>query len=524
MERRTVLKLSAATGAAGVLTLDTVAFAQPAAGGDRPADETQTVRGHLPTGAPDYVYLPVEVPDGVREIAVSYGYDKPEVPAGTPGNALDIGIFDERGTRLGGPGFRGWSGGARTEFAISAGEATPGYLAGPVRRGTWHVVFGPYTVAPQGMDYEVTVTLRFGPEGEHAEPSYPPERVGGRGRGWYRGDCHVHTVYSDGKRTPEEAAAAARAAGLDFIVTTEHNTTSGHGAWEGLWGAGPDGGEGRGGGGGGDDRRDLLILCGEEVTTRNGHYLALGTDPGTFIDWRYRARDDAYARFARRIHRADGLVVPAHPNSACLGCQWKFGYEHADAVEVWNGPWAPNNELAVAAWDNTLVAYDGWLPAMGNSDAHREGDDVGLPHTVVHAAELSRRALLDGVRKGHSYLAESSGIALKFTAAGPHGEHAGIGERLRVASPDAEVTVRLDVTGAPAGGTVRLLTDQGELHAEPVPPRASSPGPLPVSWRTTASLATYVRAEVRHPPREGDTSGLPGAMAAMTNPLWLTAR
>ncbi|WP_367125126.1 CehA/McbA family metallohydrolase [Streptomyces phytohabitans] len=513
MNRRTALKLSAATGAAGVLTLDTVAFASPpedgAAGGDPGGGDrtgsTRTVRGHLPTGAPDYVYLPVEVPRGVREFAVSYTYDKPDVPAGTPGNALDIGVFDERGTRLGGPGFRGWSGGFRTEFALSAAAATPGYLPGPVRRGTWHVVLGPYTVAPQGMDYEVTITLRFGPEEATAAPVYPPERVHGRGPGWYRGDCHLHTVHSDGQRTPAEVAAAARDAGLDFIVSTEHNTTSAHSAWDGLWGRG----DGTG--------RELLVLCGEEITTRNGHYLALGTDPGTFVDWRYRARDDAYARFARRVHNADGLVVPAHPNCPFVGCQWKFGYEHADAVEVWNGPWTPDDELALGAWDNALVSGDDWLPAMGSSDAHREGQDVGLPHTVVHAAELSRRAVLEGVRKGRSYLAESSRVSLALTATGPRGEHAGIGERLRATAPDAEVTVRLDVTGAPARAAVRLLTDQGELHAEQLPSGAGT-----VTWRTTVSLAAYVRAEVRHPVADGDTSGLPGAMSAMTNPLWLT--
>ena len=118
------------------------------------------------------------------------------------------------------------------------------------------------------MAYEVTVTLRFGDSGETPRPAYPPERARGRGRAWYRGDCHLHTVHSDGKRTPAETAAAAREAGLDFLTTTEHNTTTGHGAWEGLWGD------------------DLLILCGEEITTRNGHVLALGTDPVTFHDCR----------------------------------------------------------------------------------------------------------------------------------------------------------------------------------------------------------------------------------------------
>ncbi len=503
MDRRDLLRLSAVAGAAGAPTLEAVTFAQAADGADGPGAErppdarTRTVRGHLPTGAPDWVYLPVEVPRGVREIAVAYSYDKPDVPPGTPGNALDIGVFDERGTRLGGRGFRGWSGGARTEFAISAERATPGYLAGPVRPGTWHVALGPYTVAPQGLDYEVTVTLRYGAGGATPEPVYPPERARGRGRAWYRGDCHLHTVHSDGRYTPADVAAAARAAGLDFLATTEHNTTSGHSAWEGLWG------------------EDLLVLCGEEITTRNGHFLAVGTDPGTFVDWRYRARDDAYERFARRIHRADGLVVPAHPHCPFVGCQWKFGFADADAVEVWNGPWTADDEVSLAAWDNTLVADDDWLPAMGNSDAHREGQTVGLPQTVVRADDLSRGALLDGIRAGHSYVAESSAVSVRLSAAGPRGEHAGLGERLRVPA-DAEVAVRLEVTGAPAGATVRLMTDQGQLHAAAVPASGA------VTWRTTASLATYVRAEVRHPAPAG--SPLPGAMAALTNPVWLVAR
>lgn len=507
LARRDLLRAGAATGLTSAVVLAPVSFAHAS------EEETRTVTGTLPTGAPDYVYLPVEVGRGVRELAVSYRYDKPEVPAGTQGNALDIGVFDERGTALGGRGFRGWSGGFRTEFSISAERATPGYLAGPVRAGTWHVVLGPYTVAPQGLEYSVDITLRYGEPGRTPRPVYPPTEVVGCGPGWYRGDCHLHTVHSDGARTPAEVAAAARAAGLDFIATTEHNTTSGHAAWEGLWGD------------------DLLVVCGEEITTRNGHYLALGTEPGTFVDWRYRARDDAYPRFASRIRRAGGLVVPAHPNCPFVGCQWKFGYAGADAVEVWNGPWTSDDELAVAAWDNLLTSdvgtangertggrgpTDGWIPAIGSSDAHREGQDVGLPHTVVRAASLSREDLLDGIRRGRCWLAESSSVELSFGATGPRGAHAGIGERL-VVPEDARVDVELRVTGGPPEGAVRLMTDQGELHSAALPKSGSAT----VRWSTTASLATFVRAEVRHPPEDGGASGLPGAMAAMTNPLWL---
>ncbi|GAA3720617.1 CehA/McbA family metallohydrolase [Streptomyces tremellae] len=508
------------TGAAAALTLSTVTFAHDAAAdgpsahpdgaaaGTAGSRVSRTVAGTLPAGSPDFVYLPFEVPRGVREVHVSYTYGKPAVPAGTQGNALDIGLFDERGTGLGGAGFRGWSGGARTEFFVRSDDATPGYLRGPVRPGTWQVALGPYTVAPEGLPYEVTITLTHGPQAPTPRPVYPPERAKGRrgaGRAWYRGDCHLHSVHSDGGRTPAEIAALARAAGLDFLHSSDHNTTSAHGAWDGLWGD------------------DLLILVGEEVTTRNGHVLALSPDPGTFVDWRYRARDNRFGHYARAVRRAGGLVVPAHPHQTCIGCNWKYGFADADAVEVWNGPWTPDDEVSLADWDNSLVASvrsgRAWTPAMGNSDAHRDPDAVGRPQTVVLADELSRRAILAGLRAGRSYVAESAEVSLALTASGGRGGHAGIGERLTGAGPGDDVTVRLDVTGAP-GCTVSFVTDQGTLFTAPSPLPATGSGSA--VWTTTPQYASYVRAEVRHPAAPG-SGGLPGALAAFTNPVFLGA-
>ncbi len=514
--RRDLLMAGGVLGAAGALTLAPVSFAEAdeAAPAGVPADGTEvtrTITGHLATGAADFVHLPVEVPRGVNQIAVSYTYDKPAVPSGTPGNACDIGLFDERGTALGGKGFRGWSGGARTSFVVNSEEATPGYLPGPVNPGTWHVVLGPYQVAPQGMNYSVTVTLRHGPAGAPFKPNYPSERAKGRGRAWYRGDCHLHTVHSDGKRLPSEVAAGAREAGLDFIVSTDHNTSSAHAVWGEY--AGPD----------------LLIVNGEEITTRNGHWLALGLDNGSWIDWRYRSRDDAFPRFARQVRRQGGLVVPAHPYCPYVACQWKFGYEDADAVEVWNGPWTYDDESAVDTWDAMLGTAmrtgEDWLPAMANSDAHSVPQVIGLPQTVVYADDLSRPAILEGIREGRSYVAESSAVTVAFTASGG-GRQAGIGETLRVAA-DTPVDVRLEVSGVP-NGTVRFITDEGQLHQESL----GAAGTGTVVWRTTASLAAYVRAEVRHPkadgtPGKGNTMGPDlqwGAMAALTNPIVLRIR
>ncbi|MGP3772753.1 CehA/McbA family metallohydrolase [Streptomyces sp. SDT5-1] len=484
------------TGAASALTLTGMSFASAADG----STSTKTLKGTLPPGSPDYVYLPVDVPAGVREFRVSYTYEKATgLPAGTQNNALDIGVFDERGTALGGEGFRGWSGGARTEFFVRSDDATPGYIPGPVRPGRWNIALGPYTVAPEGLPYEVTVTLTHGTADPTPRPTYPPERARGRGRAWYRGDCHLHSWYSDGRRTPAEIGALARAAGLDFINTSDHNTHSAHAHWSDVAGD------------------DLLVMIGEEITTRNGHVVALGTDPGTFIDWRYRARDNRWAQYARQIRRAGGLVVPAHPHATCIGCGWKFGFGEADAVEVWNGPYTPDDEVSLADWDNTLVAHarsggrTGWIPAMGNSDAHRDPDRVGGPQTVVLADDLSRSAIQAGIKAGRSYVAESKDVEVAFTASGGKGRVAGIGERLAV-DADAPVTVELRAK-APAGCTLHIVTDQGTLFT-------SAAGATTATWRTTASYAAYVRAEVRHAPA---TQGLPGALAAFTNPIFLGA-
>ncbi|MET7287896.1 CehA/McbA family metallohydrolase [Streptomyces sp. NPDC005573] len=456
-----------------------------------------TLRGTLPPGSPDYVYVPVHVPPGTAGLHVSYTYDRPPVPAGTPGNALDIGLFDERGTEPGGPGFRGWSGGARTEFFVRADEATPGYLPGPLRPGTWHIVLGPYTVAPQGLSYELTVTLTPGAPGETPRPVHPPARAVGRGRDWYRGDCHLHSWHSDGRRTPARIAELARRAGLDFVNSSDHNTTASHAHWADAAGD------------------DLLVLLGEEVTTRNGHVLAVGTDPGTFIDWRYRARDGHWGRFAREIRRAGGLAVPAHPYADGIGCGWRHGLAEADAVEVWNGPWTPDDEVALAAWDALLSdgGRTSWLPAMGSSDAHRAPDTVGLPQTVVLAEDLTRAAVLEGLRAGRSYVAESRHVRLALTATAADGRRAGIGERL-TAADDSGVTVRLEASGVPRC-SVRLVTDQGVV---------ATAGPLPVSgrgtleWHTTPARTAYVRAELRH---ETALGPVPGVMAAFTNPVFL---
>jgi len=330
------------------------------------------------------------------------------------------------------------------------------------------------------------------PAGPAFVPDPAPAGAGGRGRGWYRGDLHTHTVHSDGARTPAELAAAARAAGLDFVASTEHNTASASLGWGGH--AGPD----------------LLMIDGQEVTTRDGHWLALGLAPGAVADWRYRAADGALDRVLAELHGRGGLAVAAHPCHPLPGCTWRFGYRGMDAVEVWNGPWTPDDEAALAGWDR-LLAAGRYLPAVGGSDAHGHDDRVGHPRTVVLADGLDRRAVLGGLAAGRCWMAASDAVDLSLEAAAA-GRSAGIGERLEVA-PGQEVTVRLEVRGA-AGGLAELRTGAGPV----LEARLAGFGSEVVGWTTTPAATAWVRAEVRRPPA---APGTPGAMVALTNPVFL---
>lgn len=312
---------------------------------------------------------------------------------------------------------------------------------------------------------------------------------------WYRGDCHVHSVHSNGgELAPERLAADARAMGLDFVATTEHNTAAAHEAWRRL---------------GGDD---LVVLLGQEVVTRAGHWLALGLHSGQTLGWDYVVDDAVIERHLAEAHRLGAVSVAAHPHAAYPTGTFRYPYRGFDVVEVWNGPWASDrpwqadNEAALAEWASSLAAdvpHGRWRPAMGNSDTHLDGQ-LGIPHTVVAAEQLSANAILAGIRAGRSWVADSTAVELAFTVTA--GERpAGIGESLDTDRGPAVAQLR--VSGVPEG-TVTFHTGEGAVHRAVLP----AAGSAEVPWRTSAAESAFVRVEVRRPG---------GRMAALSNPIIL---
>jgi hypothetical protein len=454
--------------------------------------------GRFGFGIYRWAYLPFDVPAGVQRIWVATSHEDFAV-GGLARNVLDLGIFGPAGYELGNAaGFRGWSGGARDSFMISSTYATPGYLAGPIEPGVWAVALGPVVLSPWGMAWQVRVTMERGQgtmeqpaaEGDSVIALPPPVRCAR----WYRGDLHLHTVHSDGERDPGEMVSAAHASGLDFIVSTDHNTTSANRVWPVC----------RTGG--------LLVIPGEEVTTRHGHWLAVGLSPHGWVDWRYGPRDGVFPRFAAEVHEAGGLVVAAHPAVPMPGSAWEFGFAHVDALEVWNGRWNLDDELSLRIWQR-LLRRGRRVVAVSGSDSHSKHQTVGSPQTVVHAPELSMPALIDGLRRGRSYIARSQDVALELTAScasSGAADVAGPGQTLR-APPDMPVTVTAVISGA-SGTNAALITAAGCVGRVTV----GSSARARLRWELDAASARFARLEVREAQR-----GRLGAMVALTNPVWL---
>ncbi|MCY4120695.1 MAG: hypothetical protein OXG72_07215, partial [Acidobacteria bacterium] len=70
-----------------------------------------------------------------------------------------------------------------------------------------------------------------------------------------RGAFHVHSRWSDGSGTVDEIALAGAAAGLDFVILTDHG--------DGMTSRPPS------------YRGGVLVIQGTEISTDGGHYVAL---------------------------------------------------------------------------------------------------------------------------------------------------------------------------------------------------------------------------------------------------------
>ena len=434
----------------GFLALLLALLAFPAFAQQRPPDVTLT---GVMTGRDHQTYreLPFRAPPGLTRITVEVTHT-----GQAERSVIDVGLRDPQRPR-------GWSGGDKTRFTLSATDATPSYLPGPLPAGEWRLILGvPNLRKSARAEYRARIWFDRGPASTALSDG--PIRTG---LAWYRGDLHMHTAHSDGacasrrgRRVPcpvFKTLEAAEARGLDFIAVTDHNTTSQTDVLREL----------------APYFDDLLLIPGREITTFHGHANVFGpTGPIDFQLGSSHAPD--VAAIQSEVERAGGLFSINHPGlpsgEACMGCGWTAATEFSrvQAIEVENGgalraSGGRDALSGLAFWEARLNAGDR-IAAIGGSDNHdatlpaSEPSSVGYPTTVVHAPELSQRAILAAIRAGHVFVdVQGTRDRLLDVTAESSGRTAGMGDVL-AAPAGARVSVRVQVAHA-EGGRIALAGD-----------------------------------------------------------------
>ncbi len=188
----------------------------------------------------------------------------------------------------------------------------------------------------------------------------------------YPGAFHVHSVHSDGSGTIPEIAAAARQAGLRWVVISDHDTLAGLEAGEAGW------------------YDDVLVVIGYEITPEHNHYLVLGLEevlPASLPP----------AEFIAAVRARGGWGFVLHPDER-LGAYFKpalpwddWTLRGFDGIEIWNAisEWTEglterNRLLRYAfpmlascgptrrtlAWWDSLLAAGEHVSAVGGLDVH----------------------------------------------------------------------------------------------------------------------------------------------------------
>ncbi|HNZ00522.1 MAG TPA: CehA/McbA family metallohydrolase [Anaerolineaceae bacterium] len=249
-------------------------------------------------------------------------------------------------------------------------------------------------------------------------------------------NLHIHTRYSDGAATHRELQKIAFEAGLDVLITTDHNVYVEE--MDGYFNA---------------QKRKVLLLVGEEIHDPNrvpqkNHALVFGVnrslaafapEPQSLID---------------QVNKAGGMAFLAHPYEDALprfdepDISWvDWGVTDFTGLELWNGSseikTASTNTLkaifyalsprhlahhphplTIRKWDE-LTTSGKRVVAIGGSDAHALSARLGPLHAIIYpypfhfqsinthllvANPLSgdlltdRRMVWNALRDGHAFI------------------------------------------------------------------------------------------------------------------------
>jgi predicted metal-dependent phosphoesterase TrpH len=199
-----------------------------------------------------------------------------------------------------------------------------------------------------------------------------------------KADLHIHTIHSDGTASvPQLLEYVAARTDLRLIAVTDHDSIKGAEQAAQL-----------------EREFGIAVVMGEEVSTADGHLLALFVD--TFLPPGRPAAETIAA-----IHVQGGLAIAPHPFDRSVPSLGRHGLDrpgwHFDGIEGFNASviWSQRGSNRAAQ----EAAAELGLPLTGGSDAHTLGT-VGQGYTLFPGAtpdDLYRAIVRGAVQWGGCY-------------------------------------------------------------------------------------------------------------------------
>lgn len=208
-------------------------------------------------------------------------------------------------------------------------------------------------------------------------------------------NLHLHTTDSDGRKTPEEAAAVYRAAGYDILAITDH--------WKYRKSS---------------ELRGLRILSGAEYNTGSAdgaagvfHILGLGCKEEPQLE-----KGCETQRIIDEIHRTGGLAVLAHPAWSLNTVDQLNSLHGIEATEIYNSVSDAGESSRPYSGDFVdAAACRGLLfPLIADDDTHYyDGSDETNAFIMLSASpDASDAEILEAIRKKDFYASQGPEVHL----------------------------------------------------------------------------------------------------------------
>ena len=201
------------------------------------------------------------------------------------------------------------------------------------------------------------------------------------GNTWYKGNLHMHTTRSDGRRSYEDAVETYRKAGYDFIAVTDH------------WIYGEE-----------RKQKDFLILSGCEYNLgadpheKVFHIVGFGMEQKPEIN---REENPGPQEVIDAIRKAGGLAELAHPSWSMTRVDDVLPLTGLCGTEIYNTlsgkPW--NCRPDSSEFIDLCATAGKLLPCLAVDDVHFYEGDETRSFIFVKAKELSREALLRAIEQ-----------------------------------------------------------------------------------------------------------------------------